>query len=187
MDKKTIDNIVWWIPFKKLRNSIRNRLYNSQNKNLFFKRINNIFNLCKLYNLNIENFNDVNLKPILNNDIFDNKNFNNMTINDLIQYIKDAFDIEKLEESYYLLEDEYSKNMFVSQIIVRASKYDGLSLILYYSNSWKYYDDLCLAKTDKTIEINNSKLYLYDLSKLSFSKDIKLYYTQRQLFETYFL
>ena len=130
MDKKTIDNIVWWIPFKKLRNSIRNRLYNSQNKNLFFKRINNIFNLCKLYNLNIENFNDVNLKPILNNDIFDNKNFNNMTINDLIQYIKDSFDIEKLEESYYLLEDEYSKNMFVSQIIVRASKYDGLSLIL---------------------------------------------------------
>ena len=186
MDKKTIDNIVWWIPFRKFRNSIRDYLITKDN-NPFIKRVNNIFNLCQLYNLNIENFNDANLKPILNNDIFQNKNLNNMTLNDLIQKIKNAFDIEKLEKSYYLLKDEYSKNMFISAIITRVTKYNALSLILYYSNSWKYYDDLYLVKTDETIEINNSKLHLYDLAKLPFSKDIKLYYTQRQLFETYFL
>ncbi len=205
MDKKQIDNIVWWIPFRKLRDSIRsyfdtiqnienNTLFISQFQNnyngfnnLFFNKINIIFNLSKYYNLNIENFGDADLKPFLDNNIFNNKNINNMTINDLIEKIKNEFDLEKLEESYYLLEDEYSKNMFISSIISRITKYNGLSLILYYANSWKYYDDLNLAKTDEAIEINNSKLYLYDLSKLPFSKDIKLYYTQRQLFETYFL
>lgn len=185
-DKKTIDKIVWWIPFKKLRNFIRNRIILKDN-NLFFNSINNIFNLCKLYNLNIKDINDTDLKPFWNNNLFINKNIDNMTINDLINQIKNSFDLEKLEKSYYLLEDEYSKNIFISSIIARITKYNGLSLILYYSNSWKYYYDLYLAKTGEEIEVNNSKLYLYDLSKLSFSKDIKLYYTQKQLFETYFL
>ena len=38
MDKKTIDNIVWWIPFKKLRNSVRELLlYNIETRNLLIK------------------------------------------------------------------------------------------------------------------------------------------------------
>ena len=49
---KDIDNIVWWIPFKKLRNSIRNILY----YNLNYK-LNNICN-------NIESNNNE-LKPLL--------------------------------------------------------------------------------------------------------------------------
>lgn len=205
MDKKQIDNIVWWIPFRKLRDSIRcyfdtisnienntlfiNQFQNNYNNfnNLFLNRINIIFNLSKYYNLNIENFGDTDLKPFWDNNIFKNKNIDNITVNDLIEKIKNAFDLEKLEKSYYLLKDEYSKNMFISTIISRTTKYNGLALILYYGNSWKYYYDLYLAKMDEVIEINNSKLYLYDLSKLPFSKDIKLYYTQRQLFETYFL
>ena len=163
------------------------KLFKTYKDNIFFNRINNIFNLCKLYNLNIEDFNDTDLKPIWNNNIFNDKNIDGITVNDLIQKIENAFDLEKLEKSYYLLSDEYSKNIFISAIISRTTKYNGLSFILYYSNSWKYYYDLYLAKTDETIEINNSKLYLYDLSKLSFSKDVKLFYTQKQLFETYFL
>lgn len=191
MNKKVIDNIVWWIPIKRLRNYIRKKFkqfeQNADKYSPFLNRLNDIFNLCKNYNLNIENYNDANMNPFFDNNIFKNTNFNDLTVNNLINEIKNSFDMEKLEKSYYLLEDEYSKNMFISSIIARTCKYNGLQLILYYANSWKYYYDLDLVRSEEFVEINNAKLYLYDLSKLPFSKDIKLYYTQRQLFETYFL
>ena len=61
MHKKLIDEIVWWIPFKKLRNSIRELLlYNIETRDLYNNlstKINNLENNINLINkkINIEN------------------------------------------------------------------------------------------------------------------------------------
>lgn len=69
--KKDIDNIVWWIPFKKLRNSLRNYLLQINNLDLNIieaktinieNQVNNIYNFyrdikVKLNNMSLEEFN----------------------------------------------------------------------------------------------------------------------------------
>ncbi|OEJ15974.1 radical SAM protein [Brachyspira hampsonii] len=47
MDNKTIDNIVWWIPFKKLRNSLREYLLEINNFNDKLLEINNKINILE--------------------------------------------------------------------------------------------------------------------------------------------
>lgn len=49
MDKKTIDDIVWYIPLKKLRNALREYLLNISN---------NIENICNNNNIALQNIND---------------------------------------------------------------------------------------------------------------------------------
>ncbi|CRF34082.1 hypothetical protein BRSU_1863 [Brachyspira suanatina] len=49
--RKDIDNIVWWIPFKKLRNSIRNLLYDHfENLNYLYDKVSNIDNILTYTN-----------------------------------------------------------------------------------------------------------------------------------------
>ncbi|MEI0540530.1 glycosyltransferase family 2 protein [Brachyspira pulli] len=69
--KKDIDNIVWWIPFKKLRNSLRNYLLQINNLDLNIieaktinieNQVNNIYNFyrdikVKLNNMSLEEYN----------------------------------------------------------------------------------------------------------------------------------
>ncbi|WP_020003378.1 radical SAM protein [Brachyspira innocens] len=47
MDNKTIDNIVWWIPFKKLRNSVREYLLEINNLNNKLYQINDKINITE--------------------------------------------------------------------------------------------------------------------------------------------
>ena len=54
--KKDINNIVWWIPFKKLRNSIRNYLLEINSINIKLNHIeNNINNKLNHMENNINN------------------------------------------------------------------------------------------------------------------------------------
>ncbi|WP_232473641.1 hypothetical protein [Brachyspira murdochii] len=45
--EKNIDNIVWWIPFKKLRNSVREYLLEINNLNNKLEQINNKINIVE--------------------------------------------------------------------------------------------------------------------------------------------
>ena len=47
MDKKTIDDIVWYIPFKKLRNALREYLLNISNNIENILALNNIYEILK--------------------------------------------------------------------------------------------------------------------------------------------
>ena len=138
-------------------------------------------------NMKVQNTVDKNLIPdFINNNIFRNSNVEDITYNELINRLQKQFCIDKLKKAYNYLYDEYSKNMFLSSIIQRVSNYNGLFLILYYSNCWKYYYELVENKTDYILN-NDEKLYLFDIKDTQLKKDIKLYYSKRQLFETYFL
>lgn len=56
MDNKTIDRIVWWIPFKQLRNDIREFLYCIKSTNDIFIKISCKENIIHKYTLSNTNF-----------------------------------------------------------------------------------------------------------------------------------
>lgn len=85
-----------------------------------------------------------------------------------------------------ILNDDRSKNLYLSAISLWISKYKGLFISLYYDHIWKYYDKLEAAKVDTFITVDNEKLFLYDLSKINFA-NIKIYYSQFGIFSNYFL
>lgn len=68
MDKKTIDNIVWWIPFKTLRNSIRNYIVEKLKFNrLLLEKIDSSNKILQNINQNLF-FLNRNINMIISND-----------------------------------------------------------------------------------------------------------------------
>ena len=74
MDRKTINNIVWWIPFKNLRNNVRNFLINKDRDKKYsnvHQKLNYIIE--ELYDIkNYLNLNDDNRKKIFSEIYKDN-------------------------------------------------------------------------------------------------------------------
>lgn len=79
MNKKTIDNIVWWIPFKKLRNAIRElMLYNLETRNLYYSLENKIDDFIKNTSLNINYLNNIENKISTFFEIYKLSNINDI-------------------------------------------------------------------------------------------------------------
>lgn len=76
-----------------------------------------------------------------------------------------------------ILNDEYSKNLYLSAIINQISDNKGLLISFYYDHIWKFYDKLALCECSEKITANGGELILYDLSKINLA-DIKIYYSQ---------
>ncbi|WP_300368164.1 hypothetical protein [Brachyspira sp.] len=84
MNKKIIDDIVWWIPFKKLRNAVRELL---------------------LYNLETRNlYSDINCRC---NDIENNINYNNNEISIIKEIILKKYYLESMIYQVQLLGEPY--------------------------------------------------------------------------------
>ncbi|WP_157153334.1 glycosyltransferase family 2 protein [Brachyspira murdochii] len=67
---KDIDNIVWWIPFKKLRNSLRNYLLKINNNiNILNDNLNILYNKTN-YMINIQNINAKNIRVKINDSLY---------------------------------------------------------------------------------------------------------------------
>ncbi|TKZ36174.1 hypothetical protein [Brachyspira catarrhinii] len=56
-DKKLIDDIVWWIPFRNLRNNIRKLLINNYTVN---NKINELLNITDNLNNEVNNIKNIN-------------------------------------------------------------------------------------------------------------------------------
>ena len=88
--KKDINNIVWWIPFKKLRNSIRNYLLEINSINIKLNHIENNIN-NKLNHME----NDINIKlNYIENDINDKSNHIENDINNKLNHMKNDINIK---------------------------------------------------------------------------------------------
>ncbi|RAX51912.1 hypothetical protein CCY99_08105 [Helicobacter sp. 16-1353] len=115
------------------------------------------------------------------------------------------FNLQKLQFIVEnILNDEYSKNLYLSAILNWVSPNKGLFITLYYDHIWKYYKSVNIAKSSEKIIANNYELYLYDLSKLPIiymldsknphnitnldSKNpLKIYYSQYGIFINFIL
>ncbi|WP_455145959.1 FkbM family methyltransferase [Brachyspira pilosicoli] len=104
MDKKVIDNIVWWIPFKKLRNAIRNYIVEKNNLNDELKKI--IYhNNQLLYSIN----------NTLYNSIFISSN---QFVNDLLKD-KRYEDKKRLERFGYKVYSQNDEDGIINEIFNR--------------------------------------------------------------------
>ena len=191
MDTKTINNIVWYIPFKKLRNSIRELLlyfYNKSNSDInskyiifnldksFEDRFNSIIHISKFFNYTRTKHGDdiKELIPNYKNNILYYSDFGNIE-----NKIQESYDINKIYQVFNLLNDEYSKDIYLMQLInylfvgENDSISKGIMFNLYYSHIWKYYDEFKNTKL-KDVNINDSDYSLYDLNMINIP--IKLYY-----------
>lgn len=84
----------------------------------------------------------------------------------------------------HILNDDTSKNIYLSAVIHWISSNQGLLITLYYDHIWKYYQHIELAKSNDNIIANDNKLYLYDLSTINLA-NVKLYYSQFGIFSNY--
>ncbi|WP_334089803.1 FkbM family methyltransferase [Helicobacter typhlonius] len=97
------------------------------------------------------------------------------------------FDTKKLEFIIeHILNDEYSKNLYLSAVINQISNYKGFLIVLFYDRIWHKYKDLALAKSHQKISSTLSELYLFDLSKINIA-DIRLYYVEPGIFNQFVL
>ena len=167
--EKLVNNIVWWIPFKKLRNNIRTYL-NYINKNLqLINHINSDTILNKLsethksfdglYPFILDRTNDINkrfdgLYPFIldrANDI--NKRFDEIYINKEIaydSYIWCIYDIRNgilQDTNFYNTYKKLISNLdiessnLITNIISKISIYDNINDYIYF-----YYDELSILK-----------------------------------------
>lgn len=97
------------------------------------------------------------------------------------------FDIKKLQFVVdNILNDEYSKNLYLSAVINWISNNKGIFITLYYDHIWKYYKYINTAKCDDKIIANGQELFLYNLSKVNLA-DLKIYYSQLGIFVDFIL
>ena len=147
MDKKTIDNIVWYIPFKKLRNSVRELLLYFYNKSKsdnylnykyitferdinFENKLNTMIHLSKFINYKrIYNGDGLEFIPKYNNNIIYYSNFGNIE-----NKIQELYDINKVYETFNLFSDEYSKDIYLLQIIWQAATRFKISSCCFLDN-----------------------------------------------------
>ncbi|WP_181881453.1 FkbM family methyltransferase [Helicobacter sp. MIT 99-5507] len=83
------------------------------------------------------------------------------------------------------MNDEYSKNLYLSAICNYVSQKQGFLICLYYSHTWRYYQNIILARCDD-IKKNPYDYCLYDLSKINLAP-IKLYYSLHGIFCDFYL
>ena len=96
------------------------------------------------------------------------------------------FNLNDISKVVDILDDEYSKNLYLSAICNYVSKTQGFLISLYYGNIWKYYYLLAKAKTSHKITINYFDYFLYDLSLINLAP-LKLYYSQLGIFADFYL
>ena len=96
------------------------------------------------------------------------------------------FNLNDVSKVVDILDDEYSKNLYLSAICNYVSKTQGFLISLYYGNIWKYYYLLAKAKTSHKITINYFDYFLYDLSLINLAP-LKLYYSQLGIFADFYL
>lgn len=200
MDKKIIDNIVWYIPFKKLRNSVRELLLYFYNKSKsdnylnykyitferdinFENKLNTMIHLSKFINYKrTYNGDGLEFIPKYNNNIIYYSNFGNIE-----NKIRELYDINKVYETFNLFSDEYSKDMYLMQIINYSFFEEigkGIMLPLYYSHIWNLYYDI--DNFIKEVNINGKNMFFCDLSNINIP--ISLYSTYKcSIFENYII
>ena len=201
MDKSIIDNIVWYIPFKKLRNSIRELLLYFYNKSEsdnypnykyitferdknFENKLNTIIHLSKFINYKrTYNGDGLELIPKYNYNMLYYSDFGNIE-----NKIQELYDINKIYQTFNLFSDEYSKDIYLMQIINYSFFEEigkGVMWPLYYSHIWKYYTEFENTIIDN-ININNKDYYVFDLSLINIP--LKLYYPNKnEIFSDFIL
>ena len=110
MDKKVIDNIVWWIPFKKLRNSVRELLlYNIEIGNLHNNintKINNLENLCGKINYDLSNIEEIIIKKYSKENII--------------------YPVKLLNDNYYFYDTITSKTVSYVTSEINGNEYSNM-------------------------------------------------------------
>ncbi|WP_288550718.1 FkbM family methyltransferase [uncultured Brachyspira sp.] len=82
------------------------------------------------------------------------------------------FNLDKIYKSYQIFSDEYSKDLYLSQLINYSfvgENSKGTLFLLYYSHIWNQY-----KKVENSIKDKLDNLFLFDLSNINIP--IKLYY-----------
>ena len=92
------------------------------------------------------------------------------------------FKLDEIAKVCPILNDEYSKNLYLSAVFNYVSKKKGFLVCLYYSHIWKYYQNILLACEDST-HLNYN---LFDLSKINLAP-LKLYYSAQGIFCNFYL
>lgn len=143
MDKKVIDNIVWWIPFRKLRNSIRDLLlYNLETRNLCSNLDNKIDNLIQIQRLLNQHYLDnIEKKISALFEIYKLSNINNVNN---VEDFKGQIGHDII--AYLCLKNK--KNGFYIDI----GAYDGIKLSNTYIFEKLGWNGFCVEANPKTFE-----------------------------------
>ncbi|MCZ9875285.1 FkbM family methyltransferase [Brachyspira hyodysenteriae] len=125
MDKKIIDEIVWWIPFKKLRNNIREYLFSIGEKNI---------------NYLLETWDTIIVKNFREQMIIDDKNFWDRYIN-----LISGLDDDSIELIYKIIFERIKKFENIDDKIYLSGNEAKkcIDIIMYMENRIKKINDEC--------------------------------------------
>lgn len=167
MNNKTIDNIVWWIPFRSLRNSLRdylNELYIIKNE------INHIKEIC------------LNTHKVLNGDMFGTVLWSNAFYRMREFMIDNPLEFKKLLEKFKRnldLESLEILDLWFLQIKSLVNSKSSIPLNFFVSYGCKFFTDeqkiVWASRNNILNDIKNRYINKYDLSDIYVSLHVHYY------------
>lgn len=186
MDKKVIDNIVWWIPFKGLRNSFRELMYyfyDELQNNLQLNESNHIQNLQKINNSielqninyyellkklnNLQRYNDILSDMILYKDekkifILDTAEYGNLGDSIIVYSMK--LMLEKIFPNRKIIEYTDNDLLSIKKILYKFIKEDDIIFMSGGGNLGNIWIDVENIRRDVIKQYKNNKIIIFPQS-----------------------